>query len=127
MQLKHGNPVRNHRKNSTGAGDYTVVSTTSGLVYGVQAFNNSTGTIAYVKLYDSTAAPTGASTPEWVGLIPAAVGPSTQAIGGGFNVTFPYGILFDTGVAYALVTGAADNDTNAVTAGAVVLNIQYDS
>ena len=126
MQLKVGNPVRNHQKNSTGGGDYTVVSTTPGMVYGVQAFNGSTGGIAYVKLYDSTAAPTAASTPKWVGLAAAGVGPSTQAIGGGFSVPFPYGIQFDNGLAYAIVGGAQSTDATAVPANAIILNIQYD-
>ena len=131
-QERSGTPVLNHFKLSTGGqGDLTDVSTRPTTIYGIDAFNNSTGIVAYMKLYNIStgisSVTSTAGTPDAVYLIPAAVGPSTQAVGGGFTKTFPRGLNFRVGLSYSLVTGVANNSTVAVGANVVVVNIQYDS
>lgn len=73
--------------------------------------------ITYLKLYDKATAPLSTDTPRRTILIPA-------------NATLAFesslGMVFGLGLGYRLTTAAADNDTGAVSSGAVLcLNIDY--
>lgn len=96
-----------------------VVKATAGLLYGIQAFNNST-TIAYLKLYNSATAPTTATTVVARYMIP---GPASG--GGGFINPIENGKIFNVGIAYRLTTGIADSDVGAPAANAYILNFEY--
>ena len=135
MALKGHFPIRNHFKLSTGSGDYTVVSSRPTVAYSVQAFNNSSATIAYLKVYDAAAissVQSTAGTPYWVGLIPVgALVPSTAAnaqvaAGAGLSASWPDGLNFNNGLSYALVTGSSNNSTVAVAAESCIINIAYE-
>lgn len=77
--------------------------------------------VRYAKLYNKGTAPTvGTDVPVLTIPIPAAT------TGAGFSITFPNGGLsFATGIGIALTTGSADNDTNAVSAGEVIVAATY--
>lgn len=72
----------------------------------------------YLKFYNKASTPTvGTDTPVKVVELP----PQTA-----FVVDMPGGYEFDLGIAFALTTGSANNDTGALTAGDVrALNIDY--
>lgn len=71
---------------------------------------NTTGAVIYLKLYDKTASPNPA----------VDTARTVIALTPGNNVIDTAGRHFPTGVAMALVTGAAADDNTAVTAGAIV-------
>lgn len=134
MTMKNtGWRVANHFKLSTGLADYTNVSTRPTNVYGIDAFNISTVTLAYLKLYDissvaSSATSTAAtSLPTGVWLVPISVTGSTLVAGAGFVKDFPEGWNLNNGLAYSIVTGIANTSTVAVAAAEVVVNIQYET
>lgn len=133
-QKKVGVPVRNFHFLSTGTnGDYNVVSTLPTVAYGIQAFNISTGIIAYLKVYDQstissvTSTASGGTMPYGTWVIPFSVGPTTQAQAGGFAVSWPEGLNFNNGISFALVSGAALNSTSSVMANGVLVNLQHEA
>jgi hypothetical protein len=77
---------------------------------------NAAASARYLKFYNSTGAPTvGTDTPRMTIYLPASTG---------FALDFDD--YFSQGIAYALTTGSADNDTGALTAGDVLgLNVSY--
>lgn len=79
---------------------------------------NTTATVLYLKLYNKASAPTvGTDTP--VATLPCP--PAAN-----FAWDWPKGRSFSIGIAYALTTGSADNDTGAVAAGDIIgLNLDY--
>jgi hypothetical protein len=99
----------------------TSVSSVGGNVWGVQAFNINAGP-RYLKLYDKATAPTvGTDTPVKTLAIPG------DAIkGNGLIYDPPHGIYFANGIAFALTTGIADNDTGAVAASELLIEIDYE-
>lgn len=83
----------------------TSVKAAPGIVNSVNIFNASAAK-SYLKLYDKASAPTvGSDTPI-----------ATIGIGAGLprDVTFPGGLPFLLGIAYATTTGIADSDATAV-------------
>lgn len=89
----------------TGASNnLTSVKASAGQVYGYHLFNRTAGEL-FVKLYNKASAPVVASdTPVYTIPLPPY---------GGVALTFPMGIAFGTGIAYAIVGGVADtNNTN---------------
>ena len=111
-----------YRANATGAGtiakalsaastNATVVKASAGRLLGYH-LSNTNAAFRYVKLYNVATAPTaGAGT--IVGVI--ALPPN-----GTVAVSHPGGIGFATGIAYTMVTGAADADATAVGANDIV-------
>lgn len=95
----------------------TSVKASAGAVIKVVGYN-AAASARYLKFYDLAAAPTvGTSTPLWTEYIPAT---------SKFTIDFPKSLAFSTGIAYGLTTGAADNDTAALTAGDILaLNLLY--
>lgn len=92
----------------TGASNnLTSVKASAGQVYGYHLFNRTAGEL-FVKLYNKASAPVVASdTPVYTIPLPPY---------GGVALTFPMGIAFKTGIAYAIVGGVAD--TNATSTAA---------
>jgi hypothetical protein len=94
----------------------TSVKASAGQVYAIQVFN-SNAAARYLKLYNKASAPTvGTDTPVKVFMIPT---------GGGAIPLWDKGLAFSTGIAFATTTGAADNDTGAVAAAEIIVNIDY--
>lgn len=91
----------------------TSVTSKTGYAKVVQAINNGTGW-AYVKIFDKATAPTvGTDTP----ILTLGLPPGGGTLSGDFYVS--------KGVALAITGAAADNDTTAVSAAQVVVNILY--
>lgn len=80
---------------------------------------NAAGAVRYIKFYDKASAPTvGTDTPVITLAIPAS---------SVFNFNLD-GFAFSTGIAYGMVTGAADNSTAALTAADILgLNVTYSA
>lgn len=97
-----------------------VIKATSGSVYSVDAFNNST-TLAYVKLYNASTATCGSGTPQARYMIPFGASSS----GGGFNVSNINGDAYGLGIVMCVTTGIADNDTGAPAASTFIVNVHW--
>ena len=116
-----------YRANATGAASIKhVVSAAStnatnakasaGRVVG-WSFVNTTASFQYVKLHNTAGTPTaGASVVMTIAIPPSGV--NNMPVGAG-------SIGFATGIAYTIVTGSADADATATTAGAVVGDLLY--
>jgi hypothetical protein len=96
------------------------IKATSGVVYSIDGFNNST-TLAYVKLYNSASATCGSGTPVARYLIPYG----TSSAGGGFNISNINGDIYPAGISMCITTGIADNDTGAPAANAYIVNVHW--
>jgi hypothetical protein len=99
------------------------VKGTPGTIYGVQLGGIGSAP-AYLKIYDSAAAPTcGSGTPIKRLIIPAA---ATAANGAANNITFgPTGITTANGIGYCVTTGITDADTTAPAASTFLVNIDF--
>lgn len=94
----------------------TSVKASAGQVYSIVA-TNTNAAVRYLKLYNKASAPTvGTDTPVQVYALPA---------GGGVSIALPVGMIFTTGIAFALTTGAADSDTGAVALSEILVNLTY--
>lgn len=93
----------------------TSAKTLAGVLHRALGFN-AAGATRYLKFYDKASAPTvGTDTPVLTIAVPA-----TSA----FDLELK--LPFYTGIAYAMTTGSADNDTGALTAADILgLNIIY--
>jgi len=79
-----------------------------------------TSTVRYLKLYNKATTPiVGTDIPAITIPIPA----NTQ--GAGIVVPFSIGINFPLGIGITITAGSADNDTVAVAAGDVIINLTY--
>lgn len=98
----------------------TSVKASAGTLYGIQVFNLNAAA-RYLKLYDKASAPTvGTDTPVKVLMIPGNTA--------GAGVVVPVatcGLIFSSGIAFALTTGITDADTGAVAASEIVVNLDY--
>lgn len=94
----------------------TVVKATAGRVVGWSLANTSTSW-RYVKLHNVAIAPTPGSTAV---LVPIAIPPGSTSI-----IELGGGIAFGTGIAYSIVTGAADADATAIGLNEVVGSIFF--
>jgi len=94
----------------------TNVKASAGRVAG-WSFTNTTASLQYVKLHNSAGTPTAGSGVVQTISIPAS-GVNNMAIS-------MVGIGFSTGIAYTIVTGSADADATATTAGSVIGDIFY--
>lgn len=91
-----------------------------GRILGIRTFNIGANS-AYLKLYDSVAAPTvGTTAPLDVIGIPG------NADGGGNNDKCIQGRKFANGLWVAVTTGITDADTTAPTANQILVTIDYD-
>lgn len=88
----------------------TVARASPGRAIGASG-HNANAAARYLKLYDKATAPTvGTDTPVATIYLPATAS---------FDIDL-HGLMFRTGIAYALTTGGADNDTGALTAGDIL-------
>lgn len=95
------------------------VKASGGNLYSIIAIGL-TSTVRYLKLYNKASAPTvGTDTPIMTIPVPA----NTQ--GAGVAIPFSMGVNFPLGIAIAITSGSADNDTGAVGAGDVIVNLTY--
>lgn len=79
-----------------------------------------TSTVRYLKFYDESTTPTvGTDVPVLTIPVPA----NTQ--GAGVVIPFNIPIIFSNGLSFAITSGSADNDTGAVGAGDVIINLSY--
>lgn len=97
----------------------TSVKASAGTLYSATVFNLNASP-RYFKLYNKASSPTvGTDTPVATFMIPG------NASGAGFNIQFPVGAAFATGIAYALTTGMATSDTGAVAASEITVHLTY--
>jgi hypothetical protein len=96
-----------------------VVKASGGNLYSIVAIGL-TSTVRYLKLYNKATAPTvGTDVPLMTIPIPA----NTQ--GAGIAIPFSMGVNFPLGIALAITSGLADNNTGAILANDVVVNLTY--
>lgn len=108
---------KTYRKVAANDTNADVIKAAPGKVHGWHLVNKSAAT-RYVKLYDKATTPVvGTDTPAITVQIPAN---SAETFNLGNN-----GPQFDTGIGVGIVTGAADSDTTAPTAGDVIAQIFY--
>lgn len=108
-----------HKTISAATTNATSVKASAGQVYSVQVFNTNAAA-RYLKLYNKASAPTvGTDTPVKTLTIPGAT------TGAGLVLSWPQGLAFGTGIAFALTTGAADSDTAAVAANEIIVGLDY--
>lgn len=93
----------------------TSAKASAGSVHGISGYNAAAAG-RYLKFYDKASAPTvGTDTPRKTVYLPATTA---------FAISMRD--YYATGIAYALTTGVADNDTGALTAADILgLNIDY--
>jgi hypothetical protein len=109
-----------------GTGTGTTASTnsafckaSSGNFYGVRAVNT-TSTLAYLRLYNATSAPTCSSATNFIESIPVPA----SATGAGFQFVSPIPIGYSTGIAYCVTGGGANTDNTNAPAG-VYITLYY--
>lgn len=108
-----------YKLNSAASTNATSLKASAGQIYSVQVFNTN-ASARYLKFYNKASSPTvGTDTPVKVLTIPG------NANGAGLVLSWPQGIAFGTGIAFAATTGAADSDTGAVAANEIIINIDY--
>jgi hypothetical protein len=102
---------------TTAAGtNATSVATAANDVFSIWAYNGNAA-VRYLKIYNLNVAPTvGTSVPVLVIALP----PSQLT-----QVRWAKGLYLNTGLSYALTTGAATSDTNAVGTDITGLTITY--
>ncbi|NOS92461.1 MAG: hypothetical protein HOP30_11100 [Cyclobacteriaceae bacterium] len=122
-----GDVGQQYRANATGAStnakvisaattNPTVVKASAGRVIGWQ-LANTTASWLFVKIHNVATAPTAGTTAVFF-LI--AIPPNGKS-----EIAYEGGIGLSTGFSYTIVTGAADSDSNPVTANAVVGSFHY--
>lgn len=108
-----------HKTISAASTNATVAKASAGQLYEIVA-SNKNASPRYLKLYDKSTTPTvGTDTPAWTLELPG------NTSGGGLAKTIPSGLAFASGIAFALTTGIADNDTGAVSANEHAVNLGY--
>lgn len=93
----------------------SVVKSSAGQLYVVNAFNASTA-IRYLKLYDKATAPTSSDTPIDTIALPS---------GGGVVIPIGAGTPFTTGLGVRGTVGVTDADTTAPSANDIVINLWF--
>lgn len=109
-----------HRKILAATNNATDMKVTPGQLYSYDIASVRT-TPFYVKFYDMDEPPDPATdTPVWV------VGvPGSTTVGSRVAHSFPNGLQFVVGIAYAVVTGIGNTDNTPVAAGDGALNLEY--
>lgn len=111
-----------HHVVSASGTNATLVSATARLL-GMVACYNVNDAPRYLKLYDLAGVPNvGTDTPVLTLLIPG-----NSAHGAGSNLPIPNPITLSNGLAYALTTGMADNDSVGVGAAEVCVNLGWST
>jgi hypothetical protein len=101
---------------SAATNNATSVKASAGRVYAVIATNNGAAN-RYLKLYNKASAPApGSDTPVATYMLPA---------GGGICRITDIGLVFSTGIAFAVVAGISATDNTSISASEVAVNIEY--
>jgi hypothetical protein len=100
---------------SAGSTNATVVKASPGKLYGWKIYN-SNAAMRKIAFHNTTTTPTAGAAVAWTLNIPGL---------GAANVLGENPINFTAGIAFTTVTGIADNDTDAVTAGDLTINLFY--
>jgi hypothetical protein len=110
------------RKIGAATNNADVVKAALGQVYGIHLQSITIATPVYVKLYDKATTPAPATdTPKRTIMIPGG-----GTTGGRWDITFPLGITFGTGIALAIVVGIGDTDnTSLASANQHFVEIEY--
>jgi hypothetical protein len=103
-----------HHIVAAGSTNVAQIKATAGRVYG-WCLSNTTASWRYVKLHNVASATAGAAVAQTIG-----IPPNDKAV-----CSFPHGIAFATAISRSIVTGSADADATAVTAGDVVGDIFF--
>jgi hypothetical protein len=100
---------------AAGTTNATVAKASAGQVFQINVFN-AAATPRYLKFHNTASTPTAGASVVY-----------TVAIQAGLSrdITFPHGLAFSTGIAFTTVTGIADNNSSAVTASDLVIDIAY--
>jgi hypothetical protein len=98
-----------------------VVKNSAGQLYGV-TMATSAAAPAYLKLYDSSSAPTAGSGTIKMALICPA---SAASSGAGASYQFPNGVAFASGIAYTFVSLVTDADNTQPTQNTFTIDITY--
>ena len=109
-----GGPTTYHLV-SAATTNLTNIKASAGQLYGWYIYN-SNAAARKVAFHNVSGAPTAGAAIYFTLVIPAT---------SGANVFIPHGIPFDTGIAISTVTGLADNDTAAVAANDLIINLWY--
>lgn len=97
----------------------TLIKDQPGVITAIHAINVNAG-VRYLKFYDTSRVPiAGSGTPGRRYAIPAS------ATGAGFVFAPATPLKFYNGIAFTLVTGAADSDATAPSANDVILTIEW--
>lgn len=98
----------------------TLVKNAAGQVYGWY-ITNTNAAARFVKLYNSSSAPTaGSGTPVMTLLVPGGTSGS-----GVIAAEYTSGIAFSSGIGFTITSGVADSDTGSVNANEVILHLFY--
>lgn len=109
-------PWTNYRLLSSNTTNATAVKSKEGIIGGWNV-TNTNAAARYLKLYDKASAPSETDTPIATITLPPSVP---------VNVVSDEGLyVCANGIGFRTTTGAADNDTNAVAANEIVLNLFY--
>ena len=103
-----------HHIVAAGSTNVAQIKATAGRVFG-WCLSNTTASWRYVKLHNVASATAGAAVAQTIG-----IPPNDKAV-----CSFPIGIAFTTAISRSIVTGSADADATAVTAGDVVGDIFF--
>ena len=107
-----------HKLISAATTNATSVKTSAGTINALHVSNTNASTSYYLKLFNKTSAPTvGTDVPVFTFLIPPA---GLRTIDCGAS-----GIRLSTGIAYCITANPADNDTTAIPANEVIVNLSY--
>lgn len=96
------------------------VRSSAGHLMTIEAFNSGTSPV-YLRIYDQATAPASSDTPVRRYMIPGGTG------AGGFIREYLRGRKFTTGIGYRVTGAAADNDTTALAANQVMVNVDHES
>lgn len=95
-----------------------VIKASPGQLYGL-TLGNINAAPCYLKLYDMITSPATSDTPVYRFMIPG------NAAGAGREKAWPLGLRFATGIAWRLVTGAANDDDTAPASAEVTVSGDY--
>jgi hypothetical protein len=115
-QVTAGNGPEVARLVSAATTNATVAKATPGRLFGWVA-SNTNAAVRYLKIYDTAAAPAvGTTVPRLTILLP---------VGNSAAHDLADGIVFSSGISFALTSGAADADTGAVGAAESIVQLFY--
>jgi hypothetical protein len=103
----------------------TVLKASAGRVYTIEAWNSHTSQPRYVKLYDKATVPNPASDSALHKYTKLLWGFSTPSVKSDVLTVFPHGLGFVNGISYMMTGGPGTNDTTAIGANEVIVNITY--